>query len=452
LKNLIIFLYSSVILLYIVNRFASVPALTYIIGILAFTALVTAFFRSSGLYRKSGIFFFTGGLLLFFYNGTPIETFFLHFDTMLGILSLFFVLPFMNTIIRTGHYDSHLRKLLQHGAGDLNKLYKRSFLISHFLGLFLNIATIPLVHNTLRQSLSSIKTKLAQKFYSQSILRGYALCLAWSPIEIMVIISLDMTGFTYVYLFPFIVSIVLFMFLSDWLFARKKYQGMALPIESEAAYSTRKVVSKITQMMGMLAFLVLTATLLEYLFNKGFLFSIVLSIIPVSVLWAASIKRLRRYFTIALPVFKARTLGLSNFFFLFLSAGFFVETLSASDFMNYLEFVFVNSTDYILVLYFLIGLYFFVSAFAGFHPLVSIALLGEVLAPVMNEIGSISLTLVLITSSLATAIYSPFNLSVSLLSNQLGITPYKISGWNLPFSLYYVTVSIFIAYALTYFI
>jgi hypothetical protein len=450
MKAFIIFLYSSVMLLYIFNNFAALPTLTYVIGFLAFISLITAFFRAGGLYRKSGIFFFTAGIILFFYNGTPIEDFFLQFDTMLGILSLFFVLPFMNTIIRTGHYDSNLRKLLQHGVGDLNSLYKRSFLISHFLGLFLNIATVPLVHNTLRQSLASLKTNLAQKFYSQSILRGYALCLAWSPIEIMVIISLDLTGYTYIYLFPFIVSIVLLMFFSDWFSSKRKYQGIALEMESEAAYSTRKVSVKISQMMGMLTLLVLTATLLEYLFNKGFLFSIVLSIIPISIFWAASIRRIRRYFTIAIPVFKARTLGLSNFFFMFLSAGFFVETLSASEFMYYMEFVFINNTDHILVLYVLIGVYFLVTSFVGFHPLVSIALLGEVLTPVMADITSISLTLVLITSSLATAIYGPYNLSVSLLSNQLGLVPYRISAWNLPFSLYYMTVSILIAYALTF--
>lgn len=450
MRPVIIALYSSLILIYTISRFWETPFLFYTTGVLAVLSLAAASLHATGLYKKSGLVFLILASILFFYNGAPWSSFLLYFDSMIGILSLFFVLPFLNSIIRAGQYDTSLRRLLQNGVKDVHTLYTRSFMISHFLGLFLNIATVSLVHRTLKPSLSGMKTKMAEIFYTRSILRGYALCLVWSPIEIMVIISLDLTGFTYINVVPFLIPLVLLMFLSDWIFSRRQYKGMPLVMESSGSIPFNKIIKKTAQMMGMLFVLVLTATLFEYLFEQGFLFSVVISIIPIAFIWALLINRRRRYLNIAVPVFKVRTFSLSNYFFMFLSAGFFVEMLSSSPFISYLEMVFLANTGHELLLFGLIGLYFILASFSGFHPLVSIALLGEVLSPVMADIASIPLALVLITSSLATAIYSPYNLSVSLLAGQMNLVPFRLSLWNFPFSLYFIVSSILIAYGLTY--
>ncbi|RKD75158.1 hypothetical protein ATL39_0855 [Sinobaca qinghaiensis] len=450
MRPIIITLYSSLIVIYTVSRFWDNLFFSYAVGILAVLSLAAASFYASGLYKKSGLAFLILASILFVYNGTAWSSFFLYFDSMIGILSLFFVLPFLNSIIRAGQYDTSLRRLLQNGVHDLHTLYTRSFLISHFLGLFLNIATVSLVHRTLKPSLSGMKTKMADIFYTRSILRGYALCLVWSPIEIMVIISLDLTGYSYINVVPFLIPLVLLMFFSDWIFSRRQYKDLPLVMENSGSIPLKKILRKTAQMMGMLCVLVLTATLFEYLFEKGFLFSVVISIVPIAFIWALLINRRRRYLNIAVPVFKERTFFLSNYFFMFLSAGFFVEMLSASPFIAYLEAVFLTNTEHELLLFGLIGLYFILASFSGFHPLVSIALLGEVLSPVLADISSISLALVLITSSLATAIYSPYNLSVSLLAGQMNLVPFQLSFWNLPFSLYFIGSSILIAYGLTF--
>jgi len=452
MNNIRFLLYSMLLMIYILSNFVGYDFLPFIIGVLALIVLTISFSRSSGLYKKSGVVFFLAGLLLFIYNGLSWQSIFLYFDSMLGVLSLFWILPFINSIIRIGRYDKSLSRFMQQGVTNLSTLYNRSFLASHFLGLFLNIATVPLLQNTLKSTMSNVNINTANKFYTQSLLRGYALCITWSPLEIMVIISLDLTGYSYFYLFPVTVPIVLIMIVSDWFLAKRKYRHTLLHIEDQVFQPLILVYKKIFQMMVMLLLLVVLATLLDYQLDKGFLFSMVLIIIPISMIWALFIKKLKRYLIFTIPQFKKRTIGLSNFFFMFLSAGFFVEMLSLSSFISLLEAIFSMVSDNLLLLYLLIGAYFLITSFIGFHPLVSITLLAEILMPIMPEISSISLTVVLVTSSLSTAMYGPYNLSVSLLSNQLNINPLKLSSWNLLFSIYYMVVSILLAYFLTFFL
>ncbi|MGO4886727.1 hypothetical protein ACJ2A9_03135 [Anaerobacillus sp. MEB173] len=446
------YIFSLLIFLYVLSRFMPYPIISYTIGILSFAAIIYSFRRSYGSYFVSGLCFFIAGFILFIYNKIPIYTFLLYFESMLGVLSLFLVLPFINSIIRVGKYDKNLSLLLQQGITSLSKLYRRSFLVCHFLALFLNIATIPLLKNSLMRTLQQLPTKTREKFYTQNLLRAYALCLTWSPLEIMVITSLDLTDNNYIQLFPFIIGTTIVLILSDLILATFKHSQIDIVIESNTEVPYKRVYNKMIQMLFMLFLFVTLVTIAQKVLHQGFLFSVVLLLIPVSVLWAFFIGKLKRYMTYTIPHWKARTRGLSNYFFMFLSAGFFVEMLSLSGLLSFLQLYFSSISDQTLLFFFMIALYFLLTSFIGFHPLVSLTLLAELLNPILSSVSSISLTIVLIVSSLSTVMYSPYNLSVSILAEQLKINPYKMGMWNLLFAIYYMLIGISIAYLLTFFI
>ncbi|MCM3788970.1 hypothetical protein M3221_11185 [Domibacillus indicus] len=444
---MVLLLYTSLIILYILSVFFDASFLHYIVGIAAFLTLLTAAFRAKGLYFYSGLLFFLIGSVLFIMQDLPWHYFFLYFDSMLGVMSLFLVLPFLNSIIRTGHYDTNLNTLLRQNVQGFEKLYRRSFLVSHVLGLFLNVATIPLLKNTLHHTLKQFPREKAQAFLSQSLLRGYALCLSWSPMEVMVITSLDITGKTYIEIVLVMLMLVLLFTAADYTISFFKYRTFGLHI-ADSLQKKSNVTRKLLQMGGMLLLFVCLASIFQHYFQTGYLLSVVIVIIPISLLWACLIKKQKRYLKITIPHWKERTRGLSNYFFMFLSAGLFVNMLSESHTLSFLQDMFYSVSHQTLFFYVLIGLYFFVTSLVGFHPLVSITLLGELLKPSLPDASSISLTIVLITCSLATVMYSPFNLSVSILSDLLRINPFKIVRWNLPFALLYMSVSIFIAYTI----
>ncbi|ABO67309.1 hypothetical protein [Geobacillus thermodenitrificans] len=65
------------------------------------------------------------------------------------------------------------------------------------LGLFLNIATIPLLVRSLRAMLQNLDRRKVETFDARNLLRAYALCLTWSPMEVMISTTIDFTGVRY---------------------------------------------------------------------------------------------------------------------------------------------------------------------------------------------------------------------------------------------------------------
>ncbi|MEK3934237.1 hypothetical protein MKY41_02865 [Sporosarcina sp. FSL W7-1349] len=444
--------YSSIIILYIISRFIESPLLSYSIGILAVLALLVSVRFAKGLYFVSGIVFLLIGIFLFFQSNLPWTELLLNFETMLGMLSLFLFLPFINSLIRVGGYDKSLSLFLDQGITKLKKLYTRSFFVTHLLGLFLNIATIPLLSRSLDRTLNQFPKLTIDKFKTQSLLRSYALCLSWSPMEIMVSISLDMTNNTYLAILPILLFIAFLLMVIDLSFTSNRYQEeIAVTAFEMRESTTSRMKKKVSEMIILLIIFISAVSVLQNILNKGYLFSIVLLLLPISIGWAILNRRTKRYFQITIPHWIERTNNLPNYFFMFLSAGFFVAMLTYSGHLAFLQKAFIDSSKHSLLFFCLIALYFIVSALIGFHPLVSITLIAQLLQPILPEVSSISLTLVLIASSVATVMYSPYNLSLSILAEIIRVNPYRIGWWNIPFALLYMGIAIGIAYLLTFF-
>ena len=440
-----VYVYSSLIVCYLLSTFIQSDILPYLVGILANITILMSFFYARGLYLYSGLIFYMTGVILYF--TTENITFLLQFDSMIGILALFIVLPFLNSLIIVGRYDKHLSTLLRYKVNDVGDLYKRSSIVSHILGLFLNIATVPILIQSLRSSLSDFPKKLTDPFYAKSILRAYSFCLMWSPMEVMIIQTLQITGKSYIVIFPFLLTLVgLFLFI-DTSLGKKHFQDLPLPSAGERT-SFQTSFRKIIDLFVLLFILVGSVSLLDRLIAQGYLFSLVLLMIPVSLIWARRIGKLKQYWIHTIPHWRERTKGLANFYFMFISAGFFVMMLSNTAFLKKVQPFILTIADQPLVLFTTISLFFFIASMIGFHPLISIVLLAEVLQPVLADITSIPLSLVFIISSLSTVMYSPFHISTSVLAGEIKVNPYRVGLWNIPFALLLLSFTVLFSYGL----
>ncbi|MGZ0085990.1 hypothetical protein ACWNXI_10555 [Caldibacillus thermoamylovorans] len=439
-------LYTAVVVLYVVAQFVDAVVIRYVMGGAAVLALAVSAFYARGVYAVSGTVFFVLGVGLFLYYGDSWSTFVLHFERVLGLLALFFVLPFMNTLIRVGRYDQSLSQWLQWKTGRAASLYRRSFSVCHLLGLFLNIATIPLLVRSLRAALQNWDRGKAETFYVRNLLRAYALCLTWSPMEVMISTTIDFTGVRYYEVALFLLLLAVTMALIDWGVAGVSYRNDPLADNGEANGETvGSVGKKATQLLAVLVVFTLFVSLLQHWLGKGFLFSVVLLLVPFCFGWALLARRLKRYGTMALRHWKERTEGLANYFFMFLGAGLFVEMLSRSSLLAVLEGWFRAGAEHAVWLYVMIAAYFFVTSFVGFHPLVSLTLLMPLLKPVVALVPAVPLSIVLICCSLSTVMYSPYNISVSLLADELGVNPYRVGRWNIGFAIAYMAAGIGVA-------
>jgi hypothetical protein len=446
MKFLRYFLYTFPIIFYLISRFTSWQGMELCIGGLAFSAFVLSFFSAKGTYRITGVVFIVVGLYFFMILKLPWMSFFLYFQNMLGLLSIFFVLPFLSSVIRVGHYDKHLSRLLQDRVENGGPLYRRGSFIAHLLGPMLSIATIPLLVQSLRVSMRHLPDKVQSRFYTRSVLRSFALCLTWNPMEIMVITVIGMTGVSYTHIFPILFLLPITTLIIDWLLARWTYRDQDLSVdEAHKAIDRRTIYRKVMQLIGILIGLIVVVIGVQELFHQGFLLSVVLVTVPFSFLWATLIGKFRRYLLITLPNWRQRVSGLSNYIFMFVGAGFFIQMITKSGLLNHLEPLFQLAAGKPYVLYLMICVYFVFGALIGFHPIISLTLLEPLLHPIFPLVNLVSLSVVLITCSLATSMYSPYNLTVSLMSDQLGTNAYRVGSWNFLFAMGYVLLSITVA-------
>ncbi|WP_224740911.1 hypothetical protein [Bacillus sp. 28A-2] len=445
-----VMIYTLLISFYIVNQLFPAPILSYFVGLLAIASLTISLKKAAGLYLKTGAVFLSVGLILFFLSGQPLHTFFLHFHSMLGLLSLFFMLPFIHSLIHVGHFDTQLNKLLTLHTTSTKQLYRKSSFVTHILGMFLNIATIPLLYTSLKPSLASLKEHVRQQLYTRNLLRSYALCLSWSPVEVLVSVTIDATKLKYYQIAPVSFCLMLIVLMTDWILFSRQSKRLPGIIELENTHTNPKRIRRKTlQLAFMLLSFISVVSLVDVWVGKGYLFAVVLAIIPFSLLFSSIIKKRKQYVAVSVPHWKERTSQLSNYMCLFLSAGFFVDMLLVTDSLKPVQAFIVSISSHAILVYCVIGLYFLITALCGFHPLVSLALLVSMLVPVIQELPALPLAIMLITAGTSTVMFSPFNVSVSLLADLMKVNPYRITRWNIWFASFYISIGIISATVIT---
>lgn len=443
-------LYTLLIVGYYISLFFQSDSLKYVVGILVIIAILLAIPKTDRLYRIAGCSFLVIGIFLFFQQGKPVRDLPDYMTSTVTLLSVLFVLPFINSIIIAGRYDRNVNKLLKGKINHMGQLYSRTSFVTFLLGTFLNIATLPLVKSVVSKNIQHKAKQFRDKFITESILRGYALSLSCSPMELMVVLSIEFTGVSYLTFLPWLLTFVACSFSINWLVGRK-YKKHELD-KTQVANNVVDifVIKKIISLVMYLLVFITIIILLNASSNMGFFEIVALVIIPYSILWALSIKRFKSYFSYALPIWKANTRALHNYMVLFLSVGFFTSILNQSYFLDYIQAPFEVLTSVPVILFVCIQLLFLGFAMVGFHPLVTISILTGVLAPVLEVINPISIGMVLITSGLSTVLAGPFNISVSLIGGILGRNPYQVSKWNLGYAFLFSSLGTTIALVILY--
>lgn len=438
-------LYSILILIYLVNLFFNSKSIDYVTGILAITAIVMSFKQSGSLYKVTSLVFLISGLGIFIYLEIPLSSIPYYMTSTLMILALFYVLPFVNTIVVTGRYDQSASKLLKARVTNLGQLYSRGLIVSFILGIFLNVATVTITENVLRKNLQHSVRKVRDVFISQAVLRGYALSLTWSPMEIIVAVTIDITGVDYLKFLPWLLlfSITLLAIESMVPFRYRKYR--LENSNGSAENINKRNILKIASLFIALVLFITITTFVRSEFQLNFLTAVTLVIPPFTLIWALTIRKLNKFLSYGIGKWQQRVKGMNNFFLLFLSLGFFISILQESGYISIFNQSLMSLQDQPVILFILIQVLFLSLAMIGFHPLVTISMIGEIVQPVLLAINPLSIGIVLITSALSTVMAGPYNITVSLMSEILKRNPYRISLSNIGFAFVFSTFGTIIA-------
>lgn len=449
--NYLYIYYSFVFLLYIVNVFIGSETLNYIIGILALLMLIISFIGATRLFRVLGSSFIGVGAYLFYTTGQSIITIPSMLTSNLSLLTLLAMLPWMNSVVRSGRFDRSINQLLKVNATDLGMLYTRSSATTLTLAAFLNLSAATISQEVLKDNLSSVDKKLRDKFISMSTLRGFTLALLWSPLEIMVAVAIFTTGVSYVALLPWLLLIAVITFGLDALWGRfhyKKYPIEKLATNENYKLDVKAMTKKIVHLVIALSIFLTLVIVLGNLFNLDFILTVTLLIYPYAFVWSLIMRRGRSFLAIGWPTWKRQTNNMQNFSVLFISLSFFSTSVNGTAFLEIIQKPFFAALDYPLVILIMLQLLFIVLSMFGVHPIATVGILTGVITPLLAIMNPLSIAIVLITGSIATLTVGTYGMLVTLTSMNTEQNPYRITWNNMPFALVYGAIGTTVAYLL----
>lgn len=214
-------------------------------------------------------------------------------------------------------------------------------------------------------------------FFAHSILRAYGLVLLWSPTEVLVASTIDMTGTSYLLLFPTLLAISILFISLDWFIHNRQLQHIDLKAAVEGTHNPAQLRKKLLELGFAITCFIVVLLTLNTLIPQSFLFSVTVLIIPFTFLWAFFIKKRKPFFAFKLCICKRKHHS-APWIVLFIFGGwlFFVEVFPYTTLFDQMDlfFSYVYETVPILLFYLLIALCIFSFALIGFHPLISIAI------------------------------------------------------------------------------
>lgn len=440
-------LYATIFLLYICNFFLTLAMLDYVLGISAIFLFIIAFFKATTIFKTLGVLFTVIGSILYMTTTVTFAELLLVLTDNYGLLTLFMMLSWMNSIVRSGGYDFLLSKIMKVNAQDMGTLYNRSSISTFSLGTFLNLPAITISQDIIKANLKSSSKQLRNRFVNLASVRSYTMALLWSPLEIVVAVGIFVTGVRYIEVLPWLLVVVVMMFILDNLIGKfrfKKYEYK----ETVNKTFTKKDGKKLSGLLLALALFLMVIILAGNIEKLDFIMTITLVIIPFTFIWAIILKRLKRFTIVGWHAWKNGVNSMHNFIVLFISLALFSNGITHSAISTYIYEFILRFADTPLLLMFMIQLFILIMSLFGIHAIASIGILSGLMVPLLEIIDPVSLAIVIIIGSVSTFAVSTYGLLVTITSVNTAQNPYRITLDNLFFTVLLGSIGTLIAYGL----
>lgn len=440
------YLYSMLVLAFVLQTMLGSIWLHFIEGSLAILCLAISMHDARKMFQIAGSLFIAAGIACMIWGQQPISQLPLLMTSNVMLISLLYMLPFINRVIRVGGYDRHLSRWLHVKSGNLSSLYIRSLAVSYLLSLFLFFAALPLVHKVLKKHLQQQEPGMANRFIASAVLRGFGIVALWSPVEPLVATAVLITGISYMSLLPWMLGLSILMFTAGglWGLTYRHIKDEAMIGASAKAPSWAKTIAFLVALF----LLIMLAFLLQSAFHLSFFSAMTFVLLPFSIVWAIVLRRFQRYVASVRLHGREGIVGLRHMLVLFLSFGFFNSAVSKSPLFHLVEGSVQSISHWPLLLLVVIFLVCFLLPVAGIHPLVVMGLFGFLLQPVLAIMNPLSIAIVLISSCLCSSFMGTFNSTVTIMSDLLRVNPYRITVWNLGFGLLFGGTGVLVSYLL----
>jgi len=374
----------------------------------------------------------------------------------LYLVVMFTVVPLLGIPLQYGGYFESLQGVFRRYVHTNSRFYLLVSLLSAFIGVLVNMAVVPLVHQI---SLASDKSS-NKKLLSMAICRGFTTSMFWAPTTATIALVIQLTGAKWPLFFPFGILFGLIAGLIGYtmmiLEGRREDYSAAMVVPPPDIAEVTKPVAEIDlrKVLELSVFGILLITLIAVASLVTGISTInVVSIASLffPVIWLALIKRL--------PVllrefkgdyFKERLPRLKNEIVLFVGAGLFATSITYShlgDYVPQLLNLIVGSNALALTIVVIFGS--LILSFLGVHPIVTVTILGGTVNAAAYGVTPTYMALILAISWAMGISVSPSAANVIAIAGLTGQSPTQVGfRWN---GLYVLMVSTVLIMILTLF-
>jgi len=271
------------------------------------------------------------------------------------------------------------------------------------------------------------------RYLNRALVRPFALALLWSPVEMLVVVGVDATGANYTSVFPLLFGFSLFVLAAEWGLRKREYgiEVDAVP-ENDGGASAREDIRSSVQLIAAVALLFVAVAACGAWLKQGMIVAIVCTLAPFTILWSLGIRKSRELRRMLRATWAPAVERMADFNVLFLSAGFLFTAFQASPAAAGLSRIVVERHGELPLLAFclFVSLLLWGLTYLGMHPVVSLALMAEVMRPMFagHEAG---LAFLLIASLIVMIPVNPFNVVSAMLTSGIGLHPFAMVRWNI---------------------
>lgn len=441
-RHLRIWLYSLVILVYLVVKIGRIDALAPVLSAVSLAAILVSLPATRWVSRVLSMLFLSAGTWMLLQKGTTAAEYVSGYGQMVYLLALFVVVPVLSVPVRLGGYGKAIEAVLRGRVGGVFQLQCLTTSLAFICGSFMSVAAIPVMMTSMAPVLASYPIADRVRFMSIAAICGYVLPILWTPVSGVVGTVLDSLRVDWLALFPSLFALSVATLVVNWaIFYVFELRGRNAPRLDDPApqIDAASPLPLLFQMLAGILLLMGSVGVLEYILRIGLIPVVTMISIPFALAWSIAIGQGRNAVRAVIHDFAVRLPGMADQFAIFIGAGFFAAAMRMSGFDHEANLMFLDLHEAIGSQLFLLlmPVMALAASFLGVHPLVAIALLGESLKPEVLGIPIRQLAVALVGSAVLTYMQGPFSGTLGLVQSINKVSSFRLAMWNAPYALAY---------------
>lgn len=436
--------YSIMLISFVIFYFTDIEIFGHIASIFVLVSIFISWFIASRTFKIISIIFIAVAFIFIWTSDQSLFDLYTYTLSNVPLILFFSMMPWISMIFQIGGMKDSLTQTIQDKNNYLPNIYMKTFLNTGFLSIFLNISGVYIVQQIVIKLFSNENIKTRNDMLMAATARAFAIIMMATPLELIVLVAIDYSGIGYLTMLPWLFITAFILFLTEIVSSRKKFGDVKVDLPY-TEINNRKLLKSLAQMLVILILFISTVVLINNFTDLSFILAIGLTLLPFSFIVSLVLRFPRKFLREGFTSWRHHNNNLQNFVVLFLPLGIFSSSFSNSPVPAWISSKFSELEVATILIFLIAAVFITITAMIGIHSVAAVAILLDILMPVVDETSLLSLMVVVIASGIATTTYSPYSTVTNVTIQNIKVSPYQILRRNKWFALRMMSIAIFVA-------